>query len=150
MGEVFDNSALIIRCSIIGPELKEPKSYLFEWFLNQPQGGTIGGYEHHLWNGITTLQFAQLCEKIISTKSYKNLIETSYVHHYAPNNIVNKFELMNIFDNVFKKELRIDQVNKPNQKVDRTLASKYTLLNSLSEKKDMKTAINDLKKYIEN
>jgi len=57
---------------------------------------------------------------------------------------------MNIFDDVFKKELIIDQVNKPDQKVDRTLASKYILLNSLSEKKDMKTAINDLKKYIEN
>ena len=150
LGEVFDGSALIIRCSIIGPELKEPKSFLFEWFLNQPQGGTIGGYEHHLWNGITTLQFAQLCEKIISSKSYEKLIETSYVHHYTPNNIVNKFELMNIFDDVFKKELIIDQVNKPDQKVDRTLASKYILLNSLSEKKDMKTAINDLKKYIEN
>ena len=150
LGEVFDGSALIIRCSIIGPEFKEPKSFLFEWFLNQPQGGTIGGYEHHLWNGITTLQFAQLCEKIISSKSYENLIETSYVHHFTPNNIVNKFELMNIFDDVFKKELIIDQVNKPDQKVDRTLASKYTLLNSLSENKDMKTAINDLKIYIEN
>ncbi|MHA1461030.1 MAG: sugar nucleotide-binding protein [Promethearchaeota archaeon] len=150
LGEVFDGSALIIRCSIIGPEIKEQKSFLFEWFLNQPQGGTIGGYEHHLWNGITTIQFAQLCEKIISSKSYENLIKTSYVHHYAPNNIVNKFELMNIFDDIFKKELIIDQVNKPDQKVDRTLTSKYTILNSLSENKDMKTAINDLKRYIEN
>ena len=35
LGEVFDGSALIIRCSIIGPEFKKQKSFLFEWFLNQ-------------------------------------------------------------------------------------------------------------------
>ena len=150
LGEVFDSSALIIRCSIIGPEIKEQKSFLFEWFLNQPQGGTIGGFEHHLWNGITTLQFAQLCEKIISLNKYDDLVKISYVHHYVPNNTVNKYELMNIFNDVFEKDLKINQINKPNQKVDRTLASKYKLLDSFSDKADIKTAITNLKEYIEN
>jgi dTDP-4-dehydrorhamnose reductase len=150
LGEVFDGSVLIIRCSIIGPEIKEQKSYLLEWFLNQPQRGTIGGYEHHLWNGITTLQFAQLCEKIISSNSYENLIKISYVHHYTPNNIVNKFDLMNIFNDMFQKELKINQVNKPDEIVDRTLISNYKLLNSFSDKTDIKTAIKDLKIYMDN
>lgn len=150
LGEVFDGSALIIRCSIIGPEFKKQKSFLFEWFLNQPQGGTIGGYEHHLWNGITTLQFAQLCEKIITSNSYENLIKKSSVHHYTPNNIVNKFELMNIFNDVFQKELNINQVNKPNEKVDRTLKTIYSQLDSFLNKTEMKTAINDLKNYLDN
>lgn len=150
LGEVFDGSALIIRCSIIGPEFKKQNSFLLEWFLNQPHGGTIGGYEHHLWNGITTLQFAQLCEKIITSNSYEVLVKKSSVYHYTPNNIVNKFELMNIFNDVFQKELNIDQVNKPDEKVDRTLTSKYTQLKSLSDKTDMKTAIKDLKNYMDN
>ena len=150
LGEVFDSSALIIRCSIIGPEIKEQKSFLFEWFLNQPQGGTIGGFEHHLWNGLTTLQFAQLCEKIISSNKFDALVKTSYVHHYIPNNTVNKYELMNIFNDVFEKDLKINQINKPDQKVDRTLTTKYKLLDSFSDKADMKTAITNLKEYMEN
>ena len=150
LGEVFDGSALIIRCSIIGPEFKEQKSFLLEWFLNQPHGGTIGGYEHHLWNGITTLQFAQLCEKIISSNNYEDLVKKSYVHHYTPNKIVNKFELMNIFNDVFQKELNINQVNKPDEKLDRTLTSNYALLKSSSDKNDMKRALKDLKYYMDN
>ena len=150
LGEVFDGSALIIRCSIIGPEFKKQKSFLFEWFLNQPQGGTIGGYEHHLWNGITTLQFAQLCEKIITSNNYQNLIKKSSVHHYTPNNVVNKFELMNIFNEVFEKELKINQINKPDEKVDRTLKSNYSELESYFEKTEMKTAIEALKDYMDN
>jgi len=150
LGEVFNGSALIIRCSIIGPEFKEKKSFLLEWFLNQPKGGSIGGYEHHLWNGITTLQFAQLCEKIITSNSYENLVNKSSIHHYTPNNIVNKYELMSIFNDIFQKELEIDPVNKPDEKVDRTLISSYTLLKSFSDKVDMKAAIKDLKNYMDN
>ncbi|MFX0074885.1 MAG: dTDP-4-dehydrorhamnose reductase family protein [Candidatus Hermodarchaeota archaeon] len=149
LGEVFDGSSLIIRCSIIGPEFKKQHSFLLEWFLNQPQGGTIGGYEHHLWNGITTLQFAQLCEKIITSNLYDKLIEKSTVHHYTPNNIVNKYELMNIFNDVFKKELKVNRVNKPDEKVDRTLTSEYTSLNAYFKKTDMKSAIRDLKNYMD-
>ncbi|MBA7639120.1 hypothetical protein ES703_46778 [subsurface metagenome] len=67
-----------------------------------------------------------------------------------PNNTVNKYELMNIFNDIFEKDLKINQINKPDQKVDRTLASKYKLLDSFSDKADMKTAITNLKEYMEN
>lgn len=150
LGEVFDGSALIIRCSIIGPEFKDQKSFLLEWFLNQPQGSSIGGYEHHLWNGITTLQFARLCEEIITSNNYEDIVKKSFVHHYIPNNIVNKYELMSIFNEIFQKELKIEPVNKPDEKVDRTLISKYTLLKSFSDKTDMKAAIKDLKIFMDN
>ena len=150
LGEVFDGTALIIRCSIIGPEKKDQKSFLLEWFLSQPQGGTIGGFEHHLWNGVTTLQFAKLCEKIIVSNGCDELLEKSYVHHFTPNTIVNKFELMNIFNETYKKELVINQINKPNEKVDRTLISKYNVLDKFYEKKEMKAAIYELKEYIDN
>src|SRR6188768_1202155 len=60
LGEVFDGSLLNIRCSIIGPELKS-KSSLLEWCLSNRDGATLSGFAHHRWNGVTTLQFAQLC-----------------------------------------------------------------------------------------
>jgi len=150
LGEVFDGTTLIIRCSIIGPEAKEQKSFLLEWFFSQPQGGTIGGFEHHLWNGVTTLQFAQLCEKIIVSNGYDELIEKSYIHHFTPNRIVNKYELMNVFNEIFKKELVINRINKPDEKVDRTLASNYNILEKFYEKKEMKLVISELKEYIDN
>ncbi len=150
LGEVFDGTTLIIRCSIIGPEPKDQKSFLLEWFFSQPQGGTIGGFEHHLWNGVTTLQFAQICEKIIVSNIFDELLQKSYVHHFTPNSTVNKYELMNIFNKTFNKELIINQINKPNEKVDRTLASKYNILANYYEKKEMKVVIGELKEYIDN
>ncbi|MFW9971584.1 MAG: dTDP-4-dehydrorhamnose reductase family protein [Candidatus Odinarchaeota archaeon] len=149
LGEVFNGSMLIIRCSIIGPEFKKEKSFLLEWFLNQPNRGTIGGFEHHIWNGVTTLQFAQLCEKIIKRNVYDQLLHKSFIHHYIPNNIVNKYQLMHTFNDIFDKELKINRINKPEQMVDRSLDSLYSDLKNLMGTKDIKTAISELKNYME-
>ncbi|MFX0027075.1 MAG: dTDP-4-dehydrorhamnose reductase family protein [Candidatus Hermodarchaeota archaeon] len=148
LGEVFDGSMLIIRCSIIGPEFKKETSFLLEWFLSQPNGGTIGGFEHHIWNGVTTLQFAQLCEKIILSNIYDELVHKSYIHHYIPNNTVNKYQLMHVFNEVFEKNLNINRVNKPEQKIDRSLTTEYSELDKIIEKKEIKIAISELKDYI--
>ncbi len=148
LGEVFDGSMLIIRCSIIGPEFKKETSFLLEWFLNQPNGGTIGGFEHHLWNGVTTLQFSQLCEKIMTSNLYDQLIQKSIIYHYIINNTVNKYQLMNIFNEVFEKNLKINRINRPEQKVDRSLDTNYSDLKNIMEKKDLKTAILELREYM--
>jgi len=150
LGEVFDGSMLIIRCSIVGPEPKEEKSFLLEWFLSQPKKSEIGGFEHHIWNGVSTLQFAQLCEKIISSNIYDELISKSFIYHYIPNNTVNKYQLMHVFNDIFQRELKINKVNKPEEKVDRSLVTIYSDLDQLVEKKDIKTAILELKNYILN
>jgi len=149
LGEVFDGTTLIIRGSIIGPELKKEVTFLLEWFLNQQKGDTISGWEHHLWNGITTLQFAQICERIIESNSFDKLMDISYVHHFTPNEIVNKYELMNIFNDVFDKKLKINRINKPDEKVDRTLSSNFDELSKLFDKSDIKTALTELSDYIE-
>ncbi|TXT64895.1 MAG: dTDP-4-dehydrorhamnose reductase [Promethearchaeota archaeon] len=148
LGEVFDGSTLIIRCSIIGPEMKKEKSFLLEWFLNQPNGSTIGGFAHHKWNGVTTLQFAQLCEKIITNKYFNKLIKISYVHHFIPNNTVNKYQLMNIFNELYEKNLQINFINKENQIVDRTLSTKYNTLSGLISSSTISSALEELKNYI--
>ena len=57
---------------------------------------------------------------------------------------------MNIFNEVFEKELKINQINKPDEKVDRTLKSNYSELESYFEKTEMKTAIEALKDYMDN
>ncbi len=54
---------LTIRTSIIGRELGGGTG-LLEWFLRQ-QGQTIQGFAGHYWNGITTRQFANVCDQIM-------------------------------------------------------------------------------------
>jgi dTDP-4-dehydrorhamnose reductase len=53
----------VVRCSILGPELGEPRS-LFGWFLRQ--SGEVNGYTNHLWNGITTLEWAKVCWELMN------------------------------------------------------------------------------------
>ena len=56
---------LIIRCSIIGPELGEARS-LLGWLLAQK--GSVDGYINQQWNGVTTLQWAKECVRLIRSQ----------------------------------------------------------------------------------
>lgn len=53
----------VIRCSILGPELGPPRS-LLGWFLAQT--GPVRGFVNHWWNGITTLQWARVCQDLLA------------------------------------------------------------------------------------
>jgi dTDP-4-dehydrorhamnose reductase len=55
---------LTIRTSIIGREL-DGFTGLIEWFLQQ-RGNTITGFAEHYWNGITTKQYGEVCDLIMS------------------------------------------------------------------------------------
>ena len=63
LGEPKDKS-LVLRTSIIGPEIAEHVS-LLDWFKQQ-EGKTINSFANHFWNGITTKQFGKICDEIIS------------------------------------------------------------------------------------
>lgn len=127
LGEVFDGSALNVRVSIIGPEVKGHLS-LLDWFLAQPPGAELKGFTHHRWNGITTLRFAMLCEQIIRQGEYDNLIAEATTHHYVPADTVDKYQLLNIFQDTFGTSFRIQAVNNMGPAVDRTLATRFNRL----------------------
>lgn len=52
----------IIRCSIIGPELGTQRG-LHAWL--GAQTGEVPGYANHLWNGLTSLEWAKCCDSIL-------------------------------------------------------------------------------------
>jgi dTDP-4-dehydrorhamnose reductase len=54
---------VVMRTSIIGPELGSGYG-LMGWFLRQ--SGEVNGYTNHLWNGITTLEWAKICWELMS------------------------------------------------------------------------------------
>jgi dTDP-4-dehydrorhamnose reductase len=118
LGEVEYENLVNLRTSIIGPEIGR-KTFLLEWFLSQPKEAKLSGYVNHFWNGVTTLQFAKIALGIINHDKFDLLPRKQ---HVIPENIVSKYELLQIFASVFnRKDIEISKVE--TAKVDRTLGT---------------------------
>lgn len=103
-----------LRCSIIGPEVKNHLS-LLDWFLAQK--GEVNGFTNHLWNGITTLHFARIVQGAI-----REGIELPPLQHIVPADVVTKAELLEIIAEAYGKSTTVKPVAAP-EAVDRTLAT---------------------------
>ncbi len=89
----------IIRTSIIGHEETTALS-LLDWFLNQ--NITTRGYTNHYWNGITTLQWAKLCQDLIENwDTYPTLNQFGTTLHHS------KFDVLTMVKNIYHKEIEI-------------------------------------------
>lgn len=147
LGEVYFGNFLNIRCSIIGPELKNNFG-LLGWFLNQEKGSKLKGFDNHKWNGVTTLQFAILCKRIIDSNKFDKLVEISRVFHFTPNDSVIKYDLLLLFNKVFKKDMEIEKVEAKEAK-DMTLKTRYSL-EGLFEESSIENSLSELKDYMNN
>lgn len=97
LGEVVADNFMNLRCSIIGREKKNYLS-LLEWFLGQPCGAKLNGFRNHLWNGLTTDAFADICIGIISNGMWFNGTQ-----HIVPSDIVSKAQMLHIFATHFDR-----------------------------------------------
>ena len=132
-GEVRRDNFLNIRCSIMGPSPFE-KGGLLEWFLSQPEGSNVQGYTNNIWNGVSTLQFAQLCRRMIKDDLFTALRNESAVFHFAPNQPVSKYELLTLLKSAFNKDVTIIPVENENGAVRRILVSKYKGLKEIYDR----------------
>lgn len=146
LGEVFDGSMLNIRCSIIGPEVKG-KASLLEWFLGNPDGAELSGFSHHRWNGVTTLQFARLCEQIIAAGAYEALLRVARTHHFVPNDALDKFQLLTEMQRAYGTNYRIRKVDDIGPSIDRTLATSFGAVRELFGQSSIAEALADLRRY---
>ena len=123
LGEVRGDNMYHLRCSVIGPELGTPR-FLLGWLLGQPKGARVDGFTNHLWNGMTTLHFARICQGVIKTK-----INLPHVQHLVPGNVISKGDLLKTIAKEFKREdIIINDVEAPHT-LDRTLATNNAKLN---------------------
>ena len=127
LGEVIQPGVLTIRCSIIGPPARQRQG-LLGWFLSQHPGAEMTGYTDYLWNGVTTLQLATLFRRLISEDHFDAVHRESPVHHFCPNKAVSKYELLMIFNAIFKKAARIIPVCREAGALNRILATRYRSL----------------------
>lgn len=123
LGEIKSKNFFNIRCSIIGKEIKNFNSLLC-WFLNQKKNSQIFGFKNHLWNGITTNHFGKIISALITQQiKIPNLI------HIMPNDTVNKYKLLKLFQEKFKRhDLKIKEIN-AKFVVNRTLKTKFKNIN---------------------
>lgn len=121
----------IIRTSIIGHEEGTNLS-LLDWFLQAE--GSVNGYTNHYWNGITTLEWAKLCEKLIN-----NWDDYPVLTQYGTNKIRSKYKLLEDIKDVYNKEIVI------NPFVAVTEANKC--LESDKETKSIKMQLEELKLF---
>ena len=119
LGEVPSASMMHLRVSIIGPEVGRSSS-LLEWVRNQPLEASIRGFTDHLWNGISTLHFAQIARGIIESKLFE-----PGVFHVLPKDSVSKFELVSsMAKHLGREDIRISPTD-TGDGLDRTLVSDF-------------------------
>jgi len=109
----------VIRTSIIGHETKGKRN-LLEWVLSN-KNKTIYGYTNHFWNGLTCLTLTNTINKIIE----KNLFWKGVKHIFSPN-IVNKYELCCIINNIYNLNINIEKKIDSNC-INRILKSDYEI-----------------------
>jgi dTDP-4-dehydrorhamnose reductase len=112
LGEPKDKS-LVLRTSIIGPEIAEHVS-LLDWFKQQ-EGKTINGFANHFWNGITTKQFGKICDEIISNPEKYPKIGLYHIFSTT----VSKYEMLLKFKEKYNVHCEIEKDEE--QKINRTL-----------------------------
>ena len=147
LGEVHEGDFLNIRCSIIGPEQGNRQRSLVEWFLSNLDGTEVKGFTHHLWNGVTTLQFAELCAQIIKKDLFLALVARSRVHHFVPNEIVNKAQLLRMINQVYGRNIRIAESDSVGPAVDRTISSSFNMIEEIYPKAGMLGALEAMRKF---
>ena len=127
--ETFMNTK-IIRTSIIGHELHTNLS-LLDWFLNSQ--GQVRGYTNHYWNGVTTLQWAKVCEELIG-----NWDNYPVLNQYGTEPIMSKYDVLLLAKEVYNKNISIEPFDAP-LTVNKCLASDVAL-------PDLKTQLKELRK----
>jgi dTDP-4-dehydrorhamnose reductase len=89
----------IIRTSIIG---HEPSSHvsLLDWLLSSE--GEVKGYTNHYWNGITTLEWSKLAQKVLEDWDAFPVLS-----QYGTEDFASKYEVLNMIKEIYDKDISI-------------------------------------------
>ena len=107
-------NCMVIRTSIIGEEQRNKLS-LLEW-VKERAGQTIHGFTNHKWNGITTLQLAQVLDVVM----FYDLYHVGIVHVHGET--VTKCELVELINEVYQLGCTVTPTRAP-VSIDRTLST---------------------------
>jgi dTDP-4-dehydrorhamnose reductase len=154
LGETYLEHVINLRTSIVGFEINSYFS-LLGWFSNLKENSIISGYQNVMWNGITVLQFAKICEAIIENDYQFG--ESGSLQHIIPFDSISKYQLLKIFQTVFdRNDLTINKCD-TKEDVDRILSTLFPERNEelwklvgYNKIPTICECVEELKKYIKN
>ena len=98
LGEIINERDLTIRTSIIGPESKYNGTGLLDWYFKEDH--KIEGYSNVFWSGVTTLELAKAAVEFINQG-------VTGLYHLSPKSKISKFNLLNLFKQVWDTGVEI-------------------------------------------
>tara|TARA_B100000497_G_C7694221_1_gene423228 strand:+ start:406 stop:1266 length:861 start_codon:yes stop_codon:yes gene_type:complete len=98
LGEKLSPKSLILRTSIIGPELTKNGTGLFHWFMSETN--IVNGYKQMIWSGVTTLELAKAIKWAINN-------DIVGLYHITNNLKISKNDLINLIKLYTKKNITI-------------------------------------------
>ena len=118
LGEIVSNKHLILRTSVIGPELKTDGEELFHWFMSQQSG--ISAFTKSIWSGVTTIELAKAVKWSIDN-------DVTGLYHVTNNTSISKHDLLKLFKKYTKKDINIKPVGGNN--IDKSFIDTRLLMN---------------------
>jgi dTDP-4-dehydrorhamnose reductase len=106
LGELNGSRDLTIRTSIIGPEIRNDGTGLFDWAIRHR--GEIRGFRRAMWSGVTTLELAKFIEYCINVNR-----GLSGIVHYSVAGGISKYGLLMAIAEVFGLDLLIQPAEEP-------------------------------------
>jgi len=132
-------NTIILRVSIIGPDNSDHPAGLLGWFLSNEPENKLLGYDNHLWNGITTLEWCKLVEDllIVEDLTEKNciLLQAGTREYYT------KYQMLCLFQIIFKTNFNIERHLTPDP-FDRRLVPQLVV-------KPLREQLSELMEYME-
>lgn len=138
---MMNKQSFIIRSSIIGITYDYESHGLLDWFLRHEDGQEINGFTNHLWNGITTLEWCKIADKIINNKLNDKYIGNNGLIQAGSNNIISKYEILKSANNIFNRNIKINQFTHPDS-ISRVLDAVYMVDSVESQLEELHSWVN--------
>lgn len=101
-----ETSALTLRTSFIGRELKPKTHGLVEWFLDQ-EGGCVDGFSKVIYSGLTSLELASVVRRLIEqTRALTGVFQVA-------SEPITKYDLLRLIRQTYDLEVDIRSAAEP-------------------------------------
>ena len=120
------DNCMVLRTSIVGPEINGPSS-LLGWVQSQKDKEVLG-YTNHFWNGVTTKEYGQVCQKIINEDLYEN----KKYHIFNPTPL-SKMKMIEMFSEKYNLNITV-KPTKAASPCNRTLSTDHDFSKKLKIK----------------
>ena len=101
IGELINSKDLTVRSAFWGPDIKLESESLFNWMMKQ--SGELQGYSDHIFNGVSSLEFAKFVNIAIRE-------DISGLYHLIADNFISKHDFLKKGIDCFDVDCSVESV----------------------------------------